>query len=333
MGWWKCGGRRTGPTVTFTRPYGFIARHDMPKEMVRLHQMQPAMTAALARQRRATRMAIRADQRAALRTLRVDRAHYRTMQALARAQAAQARADEARERRARRMNIRAEHATLRQLHRGAHEAFREPTTNVIFKVKGHRVEFKYKPTTFISYGTTGEECIVINVQDAVNLSDYFYFAHELDYTATCSMKTSNHGIYLNAILQFIGNAFKRTFIRLSDAATKKLHHCEVPTSVFLMSGKPTFYERYGFTHVQPVEFQRALEDVRAKKVAGTTYQAMAADVLDACKTKNDPVTLDRLDSVFVQEMAKRDLSMTFEKRVTPIQAVITRQGTTLTVNL
>jgi len=238
----------------------------------------------------------------------------------------------------------------------------------IFKVDGKLLAmFEYKPDvslenghpvgSFYCYGTPAidrqrkpfEYCMKIRVQaDAIFLSDYYYNFSQHDFL--CPMKpspgdTAHHKKYLNTLLDFLAFALRKKTISLIDASSKKFDICpKIPVYVFLVAGKPSFYETVA-------GFKNDALTARAKQVSGnlltpaevkqvktklnvklSTYGQLANELIRICKGPQTYVTEENIESlidIINTELDPTDmLSYHHEKKATgEFQALVTTSAT------
>ena len=116
--------------------------------------------------------------------------------------------------------------------------------NKIIQYHGYKIRIEHhKGNIFISFITGGEECIGVDYykNGVLTLGNYYFN------TSSDCLRIPNDWFF-NEFLIPLGKALNAKRIILNDASTKKFQLCTVPMIFFALSGKQTFYNRYGFVN-------------------------------------------------------------------------------------
>ena len=99
-----------------------------------------------------------------------------------------------------------------------------------------------------------EDCIKIQIQDhLIYLASYYYG------TDIQRCPHIPHDVFFK-LLEKIGVLYNLD-VTLLDASTKQIEHtdCKLAAPIFSLSGKPTFYERFGFVNEEYTEFIKEIQ--------------------------------------------------------------------------
>jgi len=171
--------------------------------------------------------------------------------------------------------------------------------NITFLVNGHNIGmFEYKRErvfnritfTFKSEEEDPGDCIKISIQSGeVELKDYFYFA-QFDTTMKCKKpKTeTEHRRILNTLLEFLAYVFHQPRIVLYDVASRNYSNCpKLETPIFLVAGKPSFYEKIaGFKNKKATDAAAITAKMPIAHDFGNTMGAVAATLVRRCQEGN-----------------------------------------------
>lgn len=129
--------------------------------------------------------------------------------------------------------------------------------NKIVRYSGYEIKIEHhKGNVFISFITDGEECIGVDYykNGLLTLGNYYY-----NTPADC-LRIPNDWFF-NEFLKPLGKALKAKRIILNDASSKQFTSCAVPMIFFALTGKQTFYNRYGFVNNR---FDRYVEKLKTR---------------------------------------------------------------------
>jgi len=129
--------------------------------------------------------------------------------------------------------------------------------NKIIQYHGYNIRIEHhKGNIYISFITGGEECIGVDYYNngVLTLGNYYYN------TPVDCLRIPNDWFF-NEFLIPLGKALKVKRIILNDASSKKFDSCTVPMIFFALSGKQTFYNRYGFINKK---FDRYIEKLKRR---------------------------------------------------------------------
>ena len=123
----------------------------------------------------------------------------------------------------------------------------------------YRVNLTGKTIHFLN-NQNQKHCIKIEInEDEVYLDDYYL---EQDIQTDCPKLS--HKLFFK-FLRALGHLFKKP-VKLIDASSKYLEHtvCRINSEIFSLAGKPTFYERFGFSNAN---YTRAINQLKDMTVA------------------------------------------------------------------
>lgn len=177
--------------------------------------------------------------------------------------------------------------------------------------------FSYNPRTkTFTSNNDNRKCLQIKIDhDAVHLADYFYIAGTMMYE--CPMKPQtmdDHRRFLSKFLDFLAYAFHKHRITLTDGSFKNTGSCTIPHSVFLVAGKTSFYERFGFRNDRQDKFGEAIFVTQETVKDGKTFEAIANDILTDCASGvNRQDDINMIDQSFKAFLRNQGGSMNFHK--------------------
>lgn len=168
--------------------------------------------------------------------------------------------------------------------------------NKIVKYHGYDVRIEhYKGNIYMSFITEGEECIGVDYYSngVLTLGNYYFN------TPSNCLRIPNDWFF-NEFLKPLGIALKVKRIILNDASSKKFDSCTVPMIFFALTGKQTFYNRYGFVNKR---FDRYIEKLKHKKLRGIIDKDIRTNSLTLSPGKALPLALIRrlIDSKFLDK--------------------------------
>jgi hypothetical protein len=166
--------------------------------------------------------------------------------------------------------------------------------NKIVKYHGYDIKIEhYKGNIYMSFITEGEECIGVDYYSngVLTLGNYYFN------TPSNCLRIPNDWFF-NEFLKPLGIALKAKRIILNDASSKTFDSCTVPMIFFALTGKQTFYNRYGFVNKR---FDRYVEKLKRKKLRGIIDKDIRANSLTLSPGKALPLALTRrlIDSKFL----------------------------------
>ena len=166
--------------------------------------------------------------------------------------------------------------------------------NKIVKYHGYDIRIEhFKGNIYMSFITGGEECIGVDfyTNGVLTLGNYYFN------TPSNCLRIPNDWFF-NDFLKPLGVALKSKRIILNDASSKQFDSCTVPMIFFALTGKQTFYNRYGFVNKR---FDRYIEKLKRKKLRGIIDKDIRANSLTLSPGKALPLALIRrlIDSKFL----------------------------------
>ena len=166
--------------------------------------------------------------------------------------------------------------------------------NKIVKYHGYDIRIEHhKGNIYMSFITEGEECIGVDYYSngVLTLGNYYFN------TPSNCLRIPNDWFF-NEFLKPLGVALKAKRIILNDASSKTFDSCTVPMIFFALTGKQTFYNRYGFVNKR---FDRYVEKLKRKKLRGIIDKDIRANSLTLSPGKALPLALTRrlIDSKFL----------------------------------
>jgi hypothetical protein len=178
--------------------------------------------------------------------------------------------------------------------------------------------FSYNPRTktFTSNNDDNKKCLQIKIDnDSVYLADYFYTAGNGVYECPMKPRTlDEHRRFLSKFLDFIAYAFHKPRVTLIDGSFKTTGSCTIPHSVFLVAGKQSFYERFGFHNDKQDRFDEAILITQQTVKDGVTFEDMANDILEQCANRQDRQDdINMIDQSFKADLRDRGGNMNFHK--------------------
>jgi len=168
--------------------------------------------------------------------------------------------------------------------------------NKIVKYHGYDIKIEHhKENIFISFITGGEECIGVDFykNGVLSLGNYYFN------TPSNCLRIPNDWFF-NEFLKPLGVALNAKRIILNDASSKQFDSCTVPMIFFALTGKQTFYNRYGFVNKR---FDRYIEKLKHKKLRGIIDKDIRTNSLTLSHGKALPLALIRrlIDSKFLDK--------------------------------
>ena len=168
--------------------------------------------------------------------------------------------------------------------------------NKIVKYHDYDVRIEhYKGNIYMSFITGGEECIGVDYYSngVLTLGNYYFN------TPSNCLRIPNDWFF-NEFLKPLGVALKVKRIILNDASSKSFDSCTVPMIFFALTGKQTFYNRYGFVNKR---FDRYIEKLKHKKLRGIIDKDIRTNSLTLSHGKALPLALIRrlIDSNFLDK--------------------------------
>jgi hypothetical protein len=126
-----------------------------------------------------------------------------------------------------------------------------------------------------------ETCIKIFIEDEIHLANY-YFGTDIKRCPHIP-----HAVFFK-LLAKIGVLYNKD-VTLTDASTKQIEHtdCDLAATLFSLSGKPTFYERFGFVSEEYTAFIKETQPMPFAvfvKRAGYTQDANYVTMLRVLRT-------------------------------------------------
>lgn len=163
----------------------------------------------------------------------------------------------------------------------------------------YRIEIvHHNGTIYLSFlNSEGKECIGIDYYDnnTLTLGNY-YFNTPID-----CVRVPNDWFFIE-FLTPLAKALGANRIILNDASSKKFESCTVPMIFFVLSGKLSFYNRYGFRNKV---FEDYVEKLKKKKLRGLTDPDIrnSAGVLSSGK----PIPFKLMDQLIVHGMLDKPI--------------------------
>jgi len=206
--------------------------------------------------------------------------------------------------------------------RAVFRSFRHPTT-VHFTLGATSLAFSYVPTSksFTCLNRDNRQCLRFIVEnDHVYLSDYFYKNGNDTYQCEMAPRTmAEHDQLLVSLMDFVAYVFKKHAVKLSDASFKTYDRCTLPQSVFLVAGKQSFYQRFGYEPEDANFFAAALFDTQETKDR-VTLKTRAAKLVRDCKAgrRADQAAIDFIDATFKSNLRAQKTTMYFYRPTRPV---------------
>ena len=158
-------------------------------------------------------------------------------------------------------------------------------------------------------------CIVITVNMLqLNLEDYYHsISTRKGYDRERDCPTPNHE-QLFQILDFLSVCFDLP-VHLNDVSTKSVNHCTLMWSLMRLRSKVSFYERFGWIHLNRNEneaFYKALEEVPINKIVKRGLR----NLKEMAVADGDPSPFDPSEStvhefaVWVHDACEKNLPFT-----------------------
>ena len=153
-------------------------------------------------------------------------------------------------------------------------------------------------TIYLSFlNRDGEECIGVDYYDNKTLTlGNYYFNTPID-----CVRVPNDWFFIE-FLTPLAEALGANRIILNDASSKKFESCTVPMIFFVLAGKGTFYNHYGFRNKV---FEDYVEKLKRKRLRGLTDPDIrnSAGVLSSGK----PIPFKMMDQLILHGMLDKPI--------------------------